>query len=142
LTGIYLIRHIPAVASTFDVIAEPSRRRILDLLRVHRRSVGELVDALDMTQPQVSKHLRVLKTARLVEVQAEAQQRFYEVRVEPLRELEAWLAPYRRLWNARLDALERRLDEMPDEATPKVRARAKTEAKAKAAKRRRGGRDE
>ena len=116
------MRHIHGVRSTFEVIAEPNRRRILDLLRVRRRSVGELVAALEMTQPQVSKHLRVLKSARLVDVQAEAQQRFYEVRSEPLRELEAWLAPYRRLWNARLDALERRLAAMPDEPKPRARA--------------------
>ena len=100
--------------STFEVVAEPHRRRILDLLCTQERSVGELVDALHMAQPAVSKHLRVLKTARLVEVEIDAQRRVYRLRPEPLLELEAWLAPYRRFWSARLDALGRHLDRMAD----------------------------
>jgi DNA-binding transcriptional ArsR family regulator len=99
------------VTSTFDVLAEPTRRRILDLLMEDERPVGDLVAALDISQPGVSKHLRVLRDAGLVEARTEAQRRVYRVRPEPLAEVDAWLAPYRRLWAARLDALERHLDE-------------------------------
>jgi DNA-binding transcriptional ArsR family regulator len=98
------------VATAFEAIAEPNRRRILDLLDGAERPVGELVAALGVSQPTVSKHLRVLREAGLVEVRGDAQRRLYRVRGEPLRELDAWLAPYRRLWAARLDALERHLD--------------------------------
>ena len=101
--------------SPFEVLAEPNRRRILDLLRVAERPVGELVRALDVSQPAVSKHLRVLREAGLVDVRPEAQQRLYRVRPEPLRAIDDWLAPYRRLWSKRLDDLERHLDEMRDE---------------------------
>jgi DNA-binding transcriptional ArsR family regulator len=99
----------------FEVLAEPHRRRILDLLRGGHRPVGELVEALGLSQPAVSKHLRVLKQAGLVEVRPDAQRRLYQLRPEPLSELDAWLAPYRELWESRLDALERHLDTMPDE---------------------------
>ncbi|HUP86689.1 MAG TPA: metalloregulator ArsR/SmtB family transcription factor [Acidimicrobiales bacterium] len=98
----------------FDVLAEPSRRRILDLLRDRERPVGELVDALELSQPAVSKHLRVLRDAGFVDVRADAQRRLYRLRTEPLRTIDAWLSPYRRLWSDRLDDLERHLDEMPD----------------------------
>ncbi|HZI09538.1 MAG TPA: metalloregulator ArsR/SmtB family transcription factor [Myxococcus sp.] len=108
--------------SAFDVVAEPNRRRILDLLREGRRPVGELVDRLGLNQPTVSKHLRVLKEARLVEVQQDAQRRLYRLRPEPLLELDAWLEPYRALWSARLDALERHLDTMADEPPPPPRS--------------------
>ncbi|MDI3289845.1 metalloregulator ArsR/SmtB family transcription factor [Polyangium sp. 15x6] len=101
--------------SAFEVVAEPNRRRILDLLREGRRPVGELSDRLGLTQPTVSKHLRVLKEARLVDVEQDAQRRLYGLRPEPLEELDAWLAPYRALWSRRLDALERHLDTMTDE---------------------------
>jgi DNA-binding transcriptional ArsR family regulator len=101
--------------ATFSVLAEPSRRQILDLLRERERSVGELVDATALSQPGVSKHLRVLRDAGLVAVRPDAQRRFYGLRPEPLAELDAWLAPYRRLWSGRLDALERHLDDHPDE---------------------------
>lgn len=94
---------------TFAVLAEPSRRRILDLLRVQERSVGELVDELALSQPGVSKHLRVLREAGLVEVRAEAQRHFYLLRPEPLAELDAWIEPYRKFWAGRLDALETHL---------------------------------
>jgi DNA-binding transcriptional ArsR family regulator len=97
-------------ATTFAVVAEPTRRRILDLLRDRARSVGELVDQLGLSQPGVSKHLRVLREAGLVRVRAEAQRRWYEVETEPLQEIDSWLEPYRRLWSERLDALERHLD--------------------------------
>jgi DNA-binding transcriptional ArsR family regulator len=102
------------VSSSFEVLAEPTRRRILDLLLVRPRLVGELTEALGLSQPGTSKHLRVLREAGLVRVRAEAQRRWYEVRPEPLIELDAWLAPYRRLWEHHLDALERHLDAMPD----------------------------
>jgi DNA-binding transcriptional ArsR family regulator len=98
----------------FEVLAEPNRRRILDLLCEHERPVGELVAALGISQPAVSKHLRVLRDAGLVEVTAAAQRRVYRVRAEPLREIDDWLTPYRKAWGRRIDALERHLDEMPD----------------------------
>lgn len=99
--------------STFAVVAEPTRRRILDLLCVEKRTVNEIASCLRISQPTVSKHLRVLKTVRLVEAEADAQRRRYRLRPEPLLELDAWLAPYRRYWNDRLDALERHLDAKP-----------------------------
>jgi DNA-binding transcriptional ArsR family regulator len=98
------------MASAFEVLAEPTRRRILDLLRDGERSVGELVDRLTLSQPGVSKHLRVLRDAGLVQVRIEAQRRWYGLRPEPLTEIDAWLAPYRRLWAQHLDALEQHLD--------------------------------
>jgi DNA-binding transcriptional ArsR family regulator len=94
----------------FEVLAEPSRRRILDVLRDGESAVGALVSALAVSQPAVSKHLRVLRDAGLVRVRADAQRRLYSLRVEPLREVEDWLAPYRAQWNDRLDALEAHLD--------------------------------
>jgi DNA-binding transcriptional ArsR family regulator len=103
------------VTTTFEVVAEPTRRRILDLLRERSRPVGELVEQVGTSQPLVSKHLRVLRDAGLVQVRQNAQRRWYELRPEPLAELDAWLAPYRRLWADSLDALERHLDEMPEE---------------------------
>jgi DNA-binding transcriptional ArsR family regulator len=103
-----------AMTASFEVLAEPNRRRILDLLRAAERPVGELVDELEVSQPAVSKHLRVLREAGLVEVRADAQRRIYRVRTEPLRAIDEWLEPYRRLWASRLDDLERHLDAMPD----------------------------
>jgi DNA-binding transcriptional ArsR family regulator len=100
-----------ASATTFDVLAEPTRRRILDLLLDRERSVGDLVKRLKLSQPGVSKHLRILRDAGLVSVRTEAQRRIYEVRPKPLAEAAEWLEPYRRLWAERLDALERHLDE-------------------------------
>ena len=96
--------------TAFDVLAEPTRRQILDLLRERERSVNELVGRLPMSQPGVSKHLRVLRDAGLVDVRVDAQRRWYQLRAEPLAELDEWLEPYRRLWSGRLDALERHLD--------------------------------
>jgi DNA-binding transcriptional ArsR family regulator len=95
---------------TFAVLAEPSRRQILDLLRVRERSVGELVEQLRLSQPGVSKHLRVLRESGLVDVRVDAQRRWYQLRPEPLAEVDAWIEPYRRFWSARLDALEAHLD--------------------------------
>ena len=102
------------MAVSFEVLAEPNRRRILDLLRVADRPVGDLVLELAVSQPAVSKHLRVLREAGFVEVRADGQRRIYRVRTEPLRAIDAWLAPYRRLWESRLDDLERHLDEMEE----------------------------
>jgi DNA-binding transcriptional ArsR family regulator len=96
--------------TTFQVLAEPRRRQILDLLRGAERPVGDLVRLLTLSQPAVSKHLKVLREAGLVEVRQDAQRRWYRLRPEPLAEVDAWLAPYRRLWTGSLDALERHLD--------------------------------
>src|SRR4051812_33816504 len=98
-------------AAAFEVLADPTRRRILDLVRLRPRSVNELVEEVGLSQPGTSKHLRVLREAGLVSVRPEAQRRLYELRPEPLAELDEWLEPYRRLWSQRLDALERHLDE-------------------------------
>jgi DNA-binding transcriptional ArsR family regulator len=98
---------------TFAVLAERSRREILDLLRDGERPVGDLVDRLRLSQPAVSKHLRVLRDAGLVTVRPAAQQRLYRLRPEPLAEMDAWLAPYRRLWTQSLDALGQHLDDNP-----------------------------
>lgn len=98
----------------FEVLAEPHRRQILDLLREHEQAVGDLVSALGLSQPGVSKHLRILREAGLVEVRPDAQRRLYRVRTEPLRELDEWLAPYRAAWADRLDTLEAHLDDMED----------------------------
>jgi DNA-binding transcriptional ArsR family regulator len=92
------------------VVAEPTRRRILDLLRERERPVGELVELLGISQPGVSKHLRALRDAGLVSVRVDAQRRWYNLRAAPLAELDAWLAPYRQFWEGRLDALEQHLD--------------------------------
>jgi DNA-binding transcriptional ArsR family regulator len=102
-------------AETFAVVAEPGRRRILDLLLVRDRAVGELVDELTVSQPAVSRHLRVLRDAGLVDVRAEAQRRVYRVRPEALRAIDDWLAPYRARWSEHLDALATHLDAMDDE---------------------------
>jgi DNA-binding transcriptional ArsR family regulator len=107
------MRHANLVVMVFDVLAEPKRRRILDLLRGQERSVSELVEALGMSQPAVSKHLKVLRGARLVDVRVDAQRRVYRLEPEPLRAVEDWLAPYRTMWESSLDALESHLDRMP-----------------------------
>ena len=97
----------------FTILAEPQRRRILDLLLAHERPVGAIVEELGISQPAVSKHLRVLRDAGLVEAKVDAQRRIYSVRGEPLQAVDEWLQPYRRLWASRLDALERHLDSTP-----------------------------
>jgi DNA-binding transcriptional ArsR family regulator len=96
--------------STFAVIAEPNRRAILSLLATSERSVGDIETQLRLSQPSVSKHLRVLREAGFVESRVDAQRRLYRVRPEPLMEVDAWLEPFRRFWSAHLDALERHLD--------------------------------
>jgi DNA-binding transcriptional ArsR family regulator len=98
--------------SSFAIIAEPNRRAILGLLASSERSVGEIERRLRMPQTSVSKHLRVLREAGFVESRVEAQRRVYWIRPEPLKEIDAWLAPFRRFWTAHVDALERHLDRM------------------------------
>jgi DNA-binding transcriptional ArsR family regulator len=98
---------------SFAALAEPRRREILDLLREGERPVGELVSRLRLSQPAVSKHLRVLRDAGLVEVRPDAQRRLYRLRPEPLAEIDVWLAPYRRLWAQSLDRLEQHLEDNP-----------------------------
>ena len=101
------------IAQRFRVIGDPTRIRILDLLRDGERPVGDLVEHLGISQPLVSKHLRVLRDAGLVTVRADAQRRYYGLRAEPLASIDEWLAPYRRLWSTALDELERHLEEHP-----------------------------
>lgn len=101
----------------FDVVAEPNRRAILNLLVSAEQSVGDIERQLHMSQPAVSKHLRVLREAGFVEATVDAQRRLYRLRPEPLQELDAWLAPFRRFWSAHLDALEQHLDRI-DPPTP------------------------
>jgi DNA-binding transcriptional ArsR family regulator len=103
----------------FEILAEPTRRRVLDLLRERERTVGELVDALEMSQPAVSKHLRVLRDAGLVEARVDAQRRIYRLCPEPLADVDAWLEPYRKFWRGRLAALQQHLasDHPPPESS-------------------------
>jgi DNA-binding transcriptional ArsR family regulator len=98
--------------STFAIIAEPNRRAILSLLATSERSVGDIEEQLRLSQPSVSKHLRVLREAGFVESRVDAQRRLYRIRPEPLLEVDAWLAPFRRFWSVHVDALERHLDRM------------------------------
>ena len=103
--------YITPMTPAFEVLAEPNRRRILDLLRERERPAGDLVGALALSQPGVSRHLRILREAGLVNVRGDGQRRLYSLRPAPLAEIDAWLAPYRQFWTERLDALERHLDE-------------------------------
>ena len=120
LYGVY-----EGMESVFEIIAEPNRRAILSLLVSSQQSVGEIERQLRMPQPTVSKHLRVLREAGFVESTVDAQRRLYRLKPEPLLEVDAWLAPFRRFWSARVDALERHLDRM-DQSTPtKRKARRK-----------------
>ena len=100
------------VESAFTAIAEPNRRAILGLLLTSERSVGEIEEELQLSQPSVSKHLKVLREAGFVDSRVEAQRRLYSLRTEPLMELDAWLAPFRRFWSKHVDALEQHLDKM------------------------------
>ena len=111
--------------SVFEIIAEPNRRAILSLLVSSQQSVGEIERQLRMPQPTVSKHLRVLRDAGFVESTVDAQRRLYRLRPEPLQELDAWLAPFRRFWSTHLDALERHLDRMEQAATTQKKTRRK-----------------
>ena len=109
--------------STFSIIAEPSRRAILSLLASSERSVGDLEAELQLSQPSVSKHLRVLREAGFVESTVDAQRRVYRLRPEPLQEVDAWLAPFRRIWSAHVDALERHLDRLDRSSSRKKKTR-------------------
>ena len=112
LTRIYSVKYINSVESVFEIIAEPNRRAILSLLVSSEQSVGEIERQLRMTQPAVSKHLRVLRDAGFVESTVDAQRRLYRLKPEPLREMDSWLAQFRRFWSVHVDALERHLDRM------------------------------
>lgn len=114
---------VPSELAVLEVIAEPTRRRILDAVRGGERSVTELVDVVGMHQPGVSRHLKVLRDAGLVEVRRDAQRRLYRLRVEPLRELDEWLEPYRAELAGRLDSLERHLERTARPIPPKERSR-------------------
>ncbi|MFL6302228.1 MAG: ArsR/SmtB family transcription factor [Candidatus Sulfotelmatobacter sp.] len=120
--------------SAFDILAEPNRRAILSLLVSSQQSVGEIERQLRMTQPMVSKHLRVLRQAGFVESTVDAQRRLYRLKPEPFQAVDAWLAPFRRFWSAHVDALERHLDRMD----PPTASKQKTKKKAR---RPNGGRD-
>lgn len=111
------------MASVFEIIAEPNRRAILGLLLLSEQSVGEIERQLGMPQPAVSKHLRVLREAGFVEATVDAQRRLYRLKPEPLQEIEAWLAQFRRFWSAHVDALERHLDRI---ASPPPAKKTKT----------------
>ena len=111
--------------SAFAIIAEPSRRAILSLLASSERSVGDIEEKLNLPQPSVSKHLRVLREAGFVESTVDAQRRVYRLRPEPLQEVDAWLAPFRRIWSAHVDALERHLDRMDRPISTKRKTRKK-----------------
>jgi DNA-binding transcriptional ArsR family regulator len=106
------VEYVRNVESVFEIIAEPNRRAILSLLVSSQQSVGEIERQLRMPQPTVSKHLRVLRDAGFVESRVDAQRRLYRLKPEPLQEVDAWLAPFRRFWSAHVDALERHLDRM------------------------------
>jgi DNA-binding transcriptional ArsR family regulator len=114
------------VDSVFEIIAEPNRRAILSLLASSEQSVGAIERQLRMSQPTVSKHLRVLRDAGFVESQVDAQRRLYRLTPHPLKELDAWLAPFRRFWSAHVDALERHLDRMNRPTTTKRPNQGKT----------------
>jgi DNA-binding transcriptional ArsR family regulator len=126
LTSIYSMGYIESVESIFEVIAEPNRRAILSLLAVSEQSVGEIERQLDVPQPTVSKHLRVLRDAGFVESTVDAQRRVYRLRLEPLREIDAWLEQFRRFWSAHLDALERHLDRMDRIKADEKKSKVKT----------------
>src|SRR5712672_2451766 len=123
LTRICSVTYTQRVESVFEIIAEPNRRAILSLLVSSQQSVGEIERQLGMPQPTVSKHLRVLREAGFVESMVDAQRRLYRLKPEPLEEVDAWLAAFRRLWSAHLDALERHLDRMEQVTQTKKKAR-------------------
>jgi DNA-binding transcriptional ArsR family regulator len=120
------VGYIQRVESAFDIIAEPNRRAILSLLLSSQQSVGEIERRLRMSQPAVSKHLRVLRDAGFVESTVDAQRRLYRLKPEPFQEVDAWLAQFRRFWSAHLDALERHLDRMDQKTATKRKTKEKT----------------
>ncbi len=123
LTSICAVEHTMRVESVFEIIAEPNRRAILRLLVSSEQSVGEIERQLRIPQPAVSKHLRVLREAGFVESTVDAQRRLYRLKPEALQEVDAWLAPFRRLWSAHVDALERHLDQMDQSTLTKRKTR-------------------
>ena len=137
LTRIYSIEYIQGVESVFEIIAEPNRRAILSLLVSSQQSVGEIERQLRMTQPTVSKHLRVLREAGFVESTVDAQRRLYRLKPEPFRELDAWLARFRRFWSDHVDALERHLDRMDPSTTMATPTKRKTSRKRRGSNRER-----
>ncbi len=104
--------YITAMESVFEIIAEPNRRAILALLVTSQQSVSEIAKQLHMSQPTVSKHLRVLRDVGFVECTVDAQRRLYRLKPEPLQEIDAWIAPFRQYWSRHVDALERHLDQV------------------------------
>ena len=135
LTSICVVEYIKRVESVFEIIAEPNRRAILSLLAGRnqvssQQSVGEIERQLRMSQPMVSKHLRVLRDAGFVESTVDAQRRLYRLKPEPFEELDAWLARFRRFWSAHVDALERHLDRM-DQSLPTRSSPTKAKTKEK-----------
>jgi DNA-binding transcriptional ArsR family regulator len=125
LTSICSVAYINSVESVFEILAEPNRRAILRLLVSSQQSVGEIERRLRMPQPTVSKHLRVLRDAGFVESTVDAQRRLYRLKIEPLQEVDAWLAPFRRFWSAHVDALERHLDRIDQSTRTKKKTRRK-----------------
>jgi DNA-binding transcriptional ArsR family regulator len=125
LTSIFRFRHIGRVIETFAALAEPNRFRIVELLRAGPRPVNDIGERLRLNQPQVSKHLRVLKEAGLVEVEPRAQQRLYALRPRPLRELHDWLERYRQLWDARFGELDEVIEELKEKEKPHARNKRK-----------------
>jgi DNA-binding transcriptional ArsR family regulator len=113
------------VESAFAVLAEPNRRAILSMLSSSELSVGELMEQLELPQPSVSKHLKVLRDAGFVESRVDAQRRVYSINPEPLQEIDEWLEPFRRLWSKHLDALERHLDRMENARMEKKSVKGK-----------------
>ena len=114
-----------SVETVFEIIAEPNRRAILSVLVPSQQSVGEIERLVRLPQPTVSKHLRVLREAGFVESIVDAQRRLYRLKAEPLQEVDAWLAPFRRFWSAHVDALERHLDRMDQPTLTKKKKREK-----------------
>ena len=112
------------MTSAFDIVAEPNRRAILKLLVLSEQSVGDIERRLHMSQPTVSKHLRVLREAGFVQATVDAQRRVYRLKPEPLKEIDAWLAQFRRFWSAHVDALERHLDSIDNPATTSRKQRS------------------
>jgi DNA-binding transcriptional ArsR family regulator len=117
------VGHIRSVESAFAIIAEPNRRAILSLLASSEQSVGEIERQLRMSQPTVSKHLRVLREAGFVEATVDEQRRVYRLTPGPLQDVDDWLAQFRRFWSAHVDALERHLDRMDETARAKRKKR-------------------
>ncbi len=125
LDGVYMAEHIyvhmnPAI---FQTLADPTRRRIVEVLHGGEFQVNDIVDAVDIRQPGVSRHLRLLRGAGFVQVRPDGQKRLYSLRPEPFRELDAWVAPYRRLWEARLERLGKALERKKQNPDPKPKAR-------------------